>query len=84
MDIFIANISFKVTSDNLKRLFAAFGEVSKANIVTDKISGKSKGFGFVTMVDDENAKRAIEGLNGKEFQGRELSVRVSEPKPERV
>lgn len=77
-DLFVANISFKVTSENLKRLFAAFGEVTKANIATDKATGRSKGFGFVTFVDEENAKRAIKELNDKDYQGRKLVVRVKE------
>lgn len=76
MDVFVSNLNFKVTSEQLEGLFMAYGKVEKCNVVFDKQTRKSKGFGFVTM-SEEDAKKAITGLNEKEYQGRNLMVRES-------
>ncbi len=79
MKIYVGNLPFSTTFEDLKKLFGEYGDVSEATIIADKFSGRSKGFGFVTMDDDEAAKKAISELNGKDFSGREL--KVSEAKP---
>lgn len=78
--LFVGNISWDATDKDLENLFAEYGEVTSARIITDKISGKSRGFGFVEMSSDEEAQAAIEGLNEKDFMGREISVNVARPK----
>ena len=74
MNIFIGNLSFGLSEDELKQVFEEYGEVSSAKIITDKYSGKSKGFGFVEMPDDEQANQAIEALNGSSVGGRNVNV----------
>lgn len=74
MNIFVGSLSFKVNDDELKSAFEAFGEVSSARVIKDKFSGRSKGFGFVEMPNDDEAKAAIEGLNQKEIKGRPVAV----------
>lgn len=74
MNIFIGNLSFGLSEDELKQAFEEYGEVSSAKIITDKYSGKSKGFGFVEMPDDEQANQAIEALNGSSMGGRNVNV----------
>lgn len=71
--LYVGNLSWGTTEDSLKELFSEFGQVASASIITDKQSGRSRGFGFVEM---ENADKAMHALNGKEFQGR--SIKVSE------
>lgn len=80
MNIFVSNLSFNVTSDDLKTLFDEFGEVSSAKVINDKYTGKSRGFGFVEMNNDEHGKNAIEKLNSGEFDGKIISVSVSKPR----
>jgi RNA recognition motif-containing protein len=80
MNIYVANIPFKATDDQLRDLFAEHGEVSSAKIITDKFTRQSRGFGFVEINDDEAAKRAIEALNGYDFMGKTLSVNEARPK----
>ena len=77
MNIYIGNMSFDTTEDQLRDAFAAFGEVSTVNIITDKYSGKPKGFGFVEMASQDEAVKAIEGLNGQEINGRQLNVNIA-------
>ena len=72
--LFVGNLDFKVTENELKDAFAAQGTVTEALIVTDRTTGRPRGFGFVTMGSPEEAQKAIEGLNGKELGGRTLSV----------
>ena len=79
MNIYVGNLSYEVTEADLKQEFEAFGEVTSISIIKDNYSGQSKGFGFVTIPDEESANRAISELNGKEFKGREL--KLSEAKP---
>ena len=74
MNIFIGNLSFGLSEDELKQVFEEYGEVSSAKIITDKYSGKSKGFGFVEMPDDSEANQAIEALNGSSIGGRNVNV----------
>jgi RNA recognition motif-containing protein len=77
MNIYVGSLSFKTNEDELRKSFEEFGEVTAARIITDKYSGRSKGFGFVEMTNDDEAKRAIEELNGKEISGRKIIVNES-------
>jgi RNA recognition motif-containing protein len=83
MNIYVSNLSFHTTDDDLKSLFQEFGEVSSAKVITDKVSGHSRGFGFVEMPEDTAAKQAMQELEGKEIEGRSLSVSVARQKEER-
>ncbi len=83
MNMYVSNLSFHTTDDDLKNLFSPFGEVSSSKIITDRESGRSRGFGFVEMPDDNSAQTAIQNLNGKDIQGRALSVTVARPKEQR-
>ncbi len=78
--LFVGNISWDASDEDLKNLFAEYGEVTSARIVSDKFSGRSRGFGFVEMATDDEAKAAIEGLDGKDFMGREIAVNVARAK----
>ncbi len=80
MNIYVGNLNFKVTENDLENLFGDFGTVSSAKIITDKYSGRSKGFGFVTMDDHDEASKAIEELNGSNFQSRDMVVNEARPK----
>ena len=80
MNIFISNLNFNISDEELKGLFEPFGEVTSSKVITDKITGRSRGFGFVEMGDDDEGKQAIEKLNGTEFKGRELNVSVARPR----
>lgn len=81
--LYVGNLSYDMTEDTLKDTFSAAGTVGSAIIIKDKISGRSKGFGFVEMSTDEEAGKAIEMLNGKEFDGRALTVNEARPMEER-
>ncbi len=82
MNIYVGNLSWSMTDDDLNNLFSQYGAVSSAKILKDKVSGRSKGFGFVEMDDDEAARTAIAALNDQDVQGRKLKVNESQPKPE--
>ncbi len=82
MNIYVGNLDFKVQENDLEELFGEFGEVESARVITDKYSGRSKGFGFVTMEDDGAANEAIEALNGKEYKDRPLTVNEAKPRKE--
>src|SRR5215207_8328925 len=82
MNIYVGNLSWTMTDDDLSNLFTQYGSVSSAKILKDKMNGRSKGFGFVEMEDDEAAKTAISNLNETEVQGRKLIVNESQPRPE--
>lgn len=82
MNIYVGNLVYAITSEELKNLFAQYGEVESASVITLH-SGKSKGFGFVTMPNDDEAKTAIEALNGSDLQGRTMVVNVARPKEDR-
>ncbi len=81
MNIYVGNLSFNLTEDDLRTAFSAYGAVEKAAIITDKMSGQSRGFGFVEMPNREEAVKAIEGLNGKDLKGRNLKVNEAQPRP---
>lgn len=77
--LFVGSIPWKTTEDDLRVAFAEFGTVVSARIITDKFTGKSRGFGFVEMSSDEEAQAAVSGMDGKEFQGRPIAVSVARP-----
>ena len=81
MNIYVGNLPYSVTEDELRSLFAAFGEVSSVNIITDRYTGQSKGFGFVEMPGQQEAEEAISNLNDTSVQGR--SVKVSQARPQK-
>ena len=83
MNIFVGNLPFGMTDDELHELFAKFGEITRATVIKDRVTGKSRGFGFVEMMDDEMARAAIEGLNGSDMQGRALTVNEARPRESR-
>ncbi|MEJ2595470.1 MAG: RNA-binding protein [bacterium] len=83
MNIFVARLSYATTEDQLRKLFEDFGTVESAKIIQDKIEGRSKGFGFVEMPDDGEARQAIENLNDKEVDGRRIVVKESQPREPR-
>lgn len=82
MNIYVGNLSFRATDEGLRELFAAYGEVTSAKVMIDRMSGRSKGFGFVEMPDDSAANAAIAGLNEKEFMERNLKVNEARPRTE--
>jgi len=75
MNIFVANLNFKIQDGFLRELFEGYGEVSSAKVIMDRMTGRSKGFGFVEMANDQDAQSAINDLNGKEVQGKVLVVK---------
>ncbi|TSC91718.1 MAG: RNA recognition motif-containing protein [Parcubacteria group bacterium Licking1014_17] len=81
--LYVGNLPFSITDDGLRDLFSKAGTVVTASVITDRMSGRSKGFGFVEMETDEGAQKAIEILNGKEFEGRAIVVNEARPKTER-
>ena len=83
MDIYVGNLAYATDDEGLRAAFASFGEVSSARVVTDRMTGRSKGFGFVEMPNADEAKAAIEAINGIEFGGRPLRVNESRPREER-
>jgi len=83
MNMYVGNLSFSVTEDELKTVFSEFGEVVSVNIIKDKYSGKSKGFGFVEMPKNSEADKAIQSLNGSQLQGRDIKVNQATPRGER-
>ena len=82
MNIYVGNLSWSMTDEDLNTLFSEYGTVTSAKILKEKNTGRSKGFGFVEMEDDEAAKTAIATLNESEIQGRKLIVNESQPRPE--
>jgi RNA recognition motif-containing protein len=80
MNIFVAKLNFDTREDHLKEVFEEFGEVSSAKIVMDKFTGRSKGFGFIEMPNDEEAQNAINDLNDSELDGRNIVVKKAEPR----
>jgi cold-inducible RNA-binding protein len=81
--LYVGNLSYSVTSESLEELFGQFGTVQSAQVVMDRDTGRSKGFGFVEMADDNAAQEAIRGLNEKEHEGRNLTVNEARPREER-
>ena len=83
MNIFIGSLSYDLTENGLKELFEEFGEVTSCKIITDRDTGRSKGFGFVEMSDNSSAQEAIEQLNGKSVEGRAIVVNEAKPREDR-
>jgi RNA recognition motif-containing protein len=83
MNIFVGNLNFTTTSESLHELFEPFGEISSANIIVDRETGRSRGFGFVEMPNDAQAKKAIAALDGKEYEDRQLKVNVARERENR-
>ncbi len=83
MNMYVSNLSFHTGEDDLKKLFEQFGAVSSAKVITDRETGRSRGFGFVEMGADEEANAAIKALNNKDIEGRALSVTVAREKAPR-
>lgn len=81
--LFVGNLDWTVTSDDLKQIFAAAGTVTDAVVISDKMSGRSRGFGFVEMSSDEEAKKAVETLNGSDLKGRKINVNEARPQEPR-
>ena len=84
MNIFIAGLSYQISEPDLKEIFEEYGTVSSAKIITDRYSGRSRGFGFVEMDDDAEGQAAIAALNEAEYDGRTLTVSVARPRTERT
>lgn len=82
MNIYVGNLSFSATEDDIRAAFEGFGQVDAVHIITDRETGRSKGFGFVEMPSNEEATAAIEALNGKEIKGRTINVNEARPKPQ--
>ena len=83
MNIYVGNLSYDMTEAELRTAFTAHGEVDSVRIITDRDSGRSKGFGFVEMPNDDEARTAIDALNGTELKGREVKVNEARPRQER-
>jgi RNA recognition motif-containing protein len=82
MKIYVGSLSYKATEEDLKKEFEGFGQVESVNIIKDRYSGESRGFGFVEMLNKDEAQSAIEGLNGRELKGRKISVNEARPRSE--
>lgn len=82
-NIYVGNLDFRTTEDQLRTAFEAFGQIDKLSIARDQHSGQSRGFGFVEMTNNEEGEKAIAGLNGTEMDGRALNVNEARPKTER-
>lgn len=83
MNIYVSNLSYNTTSDSLQELFSEQGEVTSVNVIIDRESGRSRGFGFVEMPNDTEGQKAINELNGTDFEGKTIVVNVARPKTER-
>ncbi len=82
MNIYVGNIAYEMSEDDLRNAFSTYGEVESVRIITDRFTGRSKGFGFVEMTDAENAQKAIDEMNGRELNGRALRVNEARPRPD--
>ncbi len=80
MNVYVGNLSYDLSEEDLKSAFEEYGEVTSAKIISDRYSGRSKGFGFIEMSSDDEAKAAIEGLSGKELAGRAIVVNEARPR----
>ena len=83
MNIYCGNIAYSTSEDDLRDLFGRHGEVTAVRVITDRDTGRSKGFGFVEMSDDDQAKEAIQALDGNDFMGRDLKVNEARPRESR-
>lgn len=77
--LYVGNLPYSVDGEGLKAMFAEYGDIKEAVVISDKFSGRSKGFGFVTFADESAAAAAVEAMNGKEIEGRELRVNIAQP-----
>jgi RNA recognition motif-containing protein len=84
MNMYVSNLSFHTADEDLKNLFEQYGAVSSAKVITDRETGRSRGFGFVEMGSDDEAREAIKGLDNKEVEGRAMSVSVAKEKAART
>lgn len=83
MNIYVGNLSFKTTEDELRQIFEAFGKVTTVNIITDRETGRPRGFGFVEMASPDEGRKAIESINGTNIGGRNLTVNEARPRESR-
>ncbi len=83
-NIFVGNLKFNTSEDELRQLFEAYGQVDRVSIMTDRDTGRSRGFGFVEMANNDDGEKAIAALNGSQIGGRTLNVNEARPKPERA
>jgi RNA recognition motif-containing protein len=83
LKIYVGNLNFRSTEETVTELFSAFGAVEEVALITDRDTGRPRGFGFVTMTNDDEAKKAIEELNGKDFEGRDLNINEARPRAPR-
>jgi len=83
MNIYVGNVAYRLSDEELKEAFEAYGTVESARVIKDRETGRSKGFGFVEMPDDDEARAAIDGINGAEIQGRAVIVNQARPREER-
>ncbi|MDR2918275.1 MAG: RNA-binding protein [Tannerella sp.] len=83
MNIYISSLSFNVNDEDLRDVFSDYGEVASAKVITDKFTGRSKGFGFVEMPNDDDAKNAIKELNGAQYDGRTINVNEARPREDK-
>ena len=83
MNIYVGNLAYSVTEEELRKAFEAFGQVTSVRLVMDRETGRSKGFAFVEMASDSEGQAAIQGLNGKPLSGRDITVNVARPREER-
>jgi RNA recognition motif-containing protein len=84
MNIYVSNLSYGTTNESLQELFAEYGEVSSANVITDRDTGRSRGFGFVEMPNEEEGQKSIDELNDTDFEGKTITVNVARPRTERT
>ena len=82
-NVYVGNLNYRMRDEDLKQIFADFGEVVSAKVIMDRDSGRSKGFGFVEMGDEESAQKAIESLDGQDVEGRAMNVKAARPRPAR-
>lgn len=83
MKIYVGNLPYGIGDDDIRKIFEPFGEVGEVNIIIDRMSGRSKGFGFVEMANDDEGQKAIDDLNGTDLGGRQLNVNKARPRVER-
>jgi RNA recognition motif-containing protein len=84
LNIYAGNLAYSVTDEDLRQAFAAYGKVERASVIMDRLTGRSRGFGFVEMADETEARLAIEGLHESDLKGRKMLIREARPKGEQV